>query len=94
MGKSSKHPHDRAAHILANVILRLCYFVGTGLILFLGIRRYYFLYDEQMAFWHMIAILAVSLFVAAFGPTIDQMEAQRGRGSLDEIKRQSRRDRE
>lgn len=92
MGKSSRRPHDRAAHIFADIILRLCYFVGTALILLFSIRRYYYWYDEQISLWHFIVILVAALFFAVFGPSLDRIESERGRGSLDEIKRQSRRD--
>lgn len=94
MGRTSKHANDRATHFLADIVVRLIYFVATALIMYLAILRLCHRHDIPMTHWHYLVILGSALFLAIFGPYLQRIETQRGRGSLDEIKRQSDRERE
>lgn len=94
MGRPSRHTNDRAANLLADVVVRIIYFAATALIMYLAILRLCYRHDIPVTQWHYVAILVGALVVATVGPYLQRMESQRGRGSLDEVKRESRRDEE
>ena len=95
LGKHKERPGDFWAHWIANILVRIGYFVGTALVLFLsmisGMHRYHQHRDWEYHSEHLYVILALSTLAAIIGPYFHRKEVNQGRGSLDEVRRNSER---
>lgn len=93
VGKHNEHPGDFWAHLIANILVRIGYFVGTALVLFFslfgGRHRYHQHWDWAENPEYLYGILALATLAAIFGPYLHRKEADQGRGSLDEVRRNS-----
>ena len=95
VGEHKEHPGDFWAHLIANILLRIGYFAGTALFLFFtmygGRHRYHHHWDWTKNSEYLYAILALSTLAAIFGPYFHRKEVDQGRGSLNEVRRNSER---
>jgi hypothetical protein len=92
MGRfAGTRPGDFWAHLLADVVVRLAYFVGTALLLIFGTRRSAVIIGESRE--ALAVVLALSALAALFGPYVHRKAFNLGRGSLSEVRDKSRRDR-
>lgn len=96
LGTRHERPGDFWAQIIADIVLRIGFFIGTALVmyglLFGGRHRYHHHWDWVNLPQVHFAVLAISTLSAIFGPFLYRKDVERGRGSLDEVRRNSRRD--
>ena len=100
MGKRKKRPGDWWAHLLADIAVRLLYaLVVSGGLLFMmmgggsrhggGETRVRGSTLQSTEFW--LFIIAMGVLAAVIGPSLYRYASRRGRGSLQAVKRRSKR---
>lgn len=96
MGKYTWRETDFWLHLLADLVVRVAYFVGTAFILVFGASR-----RPHVSHWHWYSdhfreyaavVIAVSTLAAIFGPWLYRTATERGRGTLRRVKRESEED--
>jgi len=90
--KLIKHrPGDRVLVVIADIIVRIVFFI-VGFVLVFGASSNRHGPPRIEFRWQIACVVGTA--AAVLGPGIYRRDSQRGRGSLDEVKRQSRRDKE
>lgn len=82
---------DALAYLIADILARIAFFVGTAVA-----TQYFFMteywYYGRGTFEAMVTLVASTL-AAIFGPYLYHNEIMQGRGSLKDVKKRSREDR-
>lgn len=82
---------DFWAHVIADILLRIGFF-GVTFVLFLGSvpRRLHRHWDREEFPDYMYGVLAGATLAAVFGPWLYRTATHRGRGTLEQVKKESK----